>query len=47
MSETDLTSFKVISVEPVEFGCPADAPTLILWGSKVVASDAARVRKPT
>ena len=45
MTDTDLTSFKVIGVEPFEFGCHADVPTLILWAGKVVASDAAGVRK--
>ena len=47
MLDADLTSLKVIGVESLEFGCPADVPTLILWGGKVVAGETARVRKTT
>ena len=45
--QTDLTSFEVIAVESIEFSCHVDLPTLIFWGSEIVASDTSRVREPT
>ena len=46
MPDTNLTGFEVIGVESLEFGYHADVPTLMFWGSKVVASDGAGAGKP-
>ena len=46
--DSDLTSFEVIGVQlSLKFGCHTNTPILIFWGTKVIASDTARVRKPS